>query len=152
VQAAKNCHHCCAASRDYAGMLGVQNTKYQVLNTWLLSAVYSQATTFPEQSFGSWFWRVVLKYGCLACNVLFHNYIHLGCVQPFTQTVDNSNCDSISFHGFLYPMMYLYVSDHTDWVQWACTCWLQTVSPGEQWYVHPESVIINCWTDNIWKV
>jgi len=33
-------------------MLGIRNTKYQLRNTWLLSAVYSQATAFPEQGFG----------------------------------------------------------------------------------------------------
>jgi hypothetical protein len=32
-----------------------------VLSTWLLSAGYSLTTTIPEQGFGSWFWRVVLK-------------------------------------------------------------------------------------------
>ena len=121
-------------------------------NTWLVSAVCSQTTTFPEQDFGSWFWRVVLKINvCLACNELFHNYILLGCVQSLTQMVGNAHCDIISFHGLLYPVIHLYLSDHTDWVQWACACWLQTVPPGEQWYVHQQSVIVICWTDNNWK-
>jgi hypothetical protein len=34
-------------------MLDIQNTKNQVLSTWLLSAGYSLTTTIPEQGFGS---------------------------------------------------------------------------------------------------
>jgi hypothetical protein len=42
-------------------MLGIQNVKNEVLNTWLLSAVCSQATSFPEEGFGSCFLEEFFK-------------------------------------------------------------------------------------------
>jgi len=53
MEPAKNCHHCYVALCYYASHARYSEHKNQVLNTWLLSAVYNQATTFPEQGFGS---------------------------------------------------------------------------------------------------
>jgi hypothetical protein len=132
--------------------LGVQDTKIQILNTWLLSAVYSQASSSPEQGFGSWFLEdCVKKSGCLACNTLSYGYIYHGCVQTLMQMVGTLYWDIISFRGILYPVIYLHVTDNTDWVQWACAGWLQTVPPGGKWYVLPESVVVICWTSGIWN-
>jgi hypothetical protein len=126
----------------------------QKIKCWMLS-FYQLCTVkqYPSLSkvLDPDFWRIVLNNGCLACTVLFHNYIYHGCVQTLTQVVGTSYSDIISFHGLLYPVIYLCVSDHTDWVQWACTSWLQTVPPGKQWYVLPASVVVICRTNDIWK-